>query len=340
MMGSGWAWTAAGAVAVGWSLATTPGRSAARTLDDQIVVSNAQARDAAMVVIHGKESRDACPDVPISGGGTHDVANIVPPSSCQVVVFTKYHPVVEASPQWTDGSDVVNITVGDDPPALDLNLFVVTEDGRADAWAKADVSRAQRVFRRNRVGLTFTMAKFVGSGTLSANDIATIGDDCAHAEDIASNFPQYNKDRLNVFYVDLIDADEWYAGYNCFEPHGDSGFKAPNIIFISVGARSANTLAHEIGHALGLQLANGHTGPPDEVNITGFQSTNIMWTGIDPDRPDKRKYFSLGQAYRMNADDDSWAHALKSWPGLPARACHPSGPLNRTPCPPLALDVP
>jgi len=339
-MGSRWAWTAASAVAVGWSLSTTPSHSAAGTLDDQIVVNNTQARDAAMVIIHGQQSKDACPDVPISGGGTHDIPNITPPSSCQVAVFTKYHPMREVSPQWTDAADVVNITVGEDPPALDLNLFVVTDDGRADSWAKADVSRAQRLFRRNRVGLTFAMVKFVGSGTLSASDIVTIGHDCANAEDIANNLPQYNKDRLNVFYVDQIDDEDFYSGYNCFEPHGDRGFRAPNIIFVSVGSRAPNTLAHEIGHALGLQLATGHTGPPDEVSITGFESTNIMWAGIDPENPDEQKFFSLGQAYRMNADDDSWVHALKSWPGLPSRACHPSGPLNRTPCPPLALDIP
>ncbi|MEO7985641.1 MAG: hypothetical protein ABI766_03835 [Gemmatimonadales bacterium] len=56
-----------------------------------------------------------------------------------------------------------------------------------------------------------------------------------------------------------------------------------------------------------------------------------------------QRQFFLGQACCMNADDISWVHLSKggvSSGGLQARNCHPSGPLNRTPCPALAFDVP
>jgi hypothetical protein len=91
-----------------------------------------------------------------------------------------------------------------------------------------------------------------------------------------------------------------------------------------------------------LQLATGHTGPPEEENITGFEPVNIMWNGLDSDEAQPQNHFSLGQAYRMNASDRSWVQLGKAGPssgGLTGRKCHPSGPLNKVPCPPLAFDV-
>ena len=136
-------------------------------------------------------------------------------------------------------------------------------------------------------------------------------------------------------------------GYNCVDTMtGNSGPK-PNIIFISLGARTPSTLVHELGHALGLQGPTGHTGPPGlwgvDTAMTGFTPTNIMWTGLDPDEAAQQKHLSLGQAYRMNAANESWLHAngaAVSGSGLSARACHAKSWLDKAPCPPLAFDVP
>jgi hypothetical protein len=334
--------TIAAVAVVSWTGTTAPTRISRDTAltEDQIVVSQATARDAAMVLVHGQRSEDKCPDAEaMAGAGTHVIENVASSSGCQVVVFSRYHPLLEDTPQWTDGSDVVPLTLAGDPQAIELNIFIASGQHQADGWARADLRRASLAYRRNRVGVTFAESKFVPAGALTAAEIGTIGDGCSHADEIRRNFPQYDATRLNVFYVAQIDGDEWLHGYNCF----DQKVPKPNIIFISLASRAYNTLAHELGHALGLQFSTGHTGSEDVAEIDGFGPTNIMWGGLSSSQAKSQKHFSLGQAYRMNADGHSWLHASKSGPAgaaLPARPCHPSGPANRTPCPALAFDVP
>ncbi|MBL0172226.1 MAG: hypothetical protein IPP90_16175 [Gemmatimonadaceae bacterium] len=71
---------------------------------------------------------------------------------------------------------------------------------------------------------------------------------CANASDIRAQSALYAAGRLNIYYLhDVVDetgGDK--AGYTCVTSD------APNIILMDVDTQQPNTLAHEIGHALGL----------------------------------------------------------------------------------------
>jgi len=127
--------------------------------------------------------------------------------------------------------------------------------------------------------------------------------------DVASEF---GPDVLSVLYVlDLWKYDEddamvdaGYRGFACrpgpeASPERDA---LGGIVLIEWGDREPETLAHEIGHMLGL-----HYPPLPEFGhtryLTGFNRThNLMWTGDDS----PRDHLSVGQVFRMNVDEHSW----------------------------------
>jgi hypothetical protein len=339
----------AGLMAV-WSGAGAPDPSVVPAVltDDKIVITGGKERDAVMSLVHGQNVSDACPDgAAIAGRGTHTITNVSPPSACQVTVFSKPHRVIEVTPPWTNGSDAVPVTLAGALPKVELAVFVATNDPSADSVAHADVAKARRLFRRNRVGLSLKESNFVSAGALTAAQIAVIGDKgCEKADAIVQNFRPYDRSRINIFFVEKIGIADW-RGYNCVDTMTGNSSPKPNIVFVSLGSRTPATLAHELGHALGLQGPTGHTGPPGmwgvDKAMTGFTSTNIMWTGLNADEGAQQKHLSLGQAYRMNATNESWLHATGAAVSgivLPSRACHANSWLDKTPCPPLAFDVP
>jgi hypothetical protein len=84
------------------------------------------------------------------------------------------------------------------------------------------------------------------------------------------------------------------------------------------------TLAHEFGHAFALGHSDG---------FPGFGNNNIMWstlTGLVQD------HFSVGQAFRINVDDNSVLNVNGVRTGQDVRDCPPATTNER--CPALALD--
>jgi hypothetical protein len=319
------------------------GSPGART-EDRLVLQNAGATDAAMLAVHASDSGDSCPDdVALSGGGLHVIDNVEPPASCQVAVFSRNHKLLEVTPGWTTGPDTVVVQLSGNRRKVEVNLYVVSSDNSRNASARSDLNRARTAYKRNRVGLTFTESKFTPAGSLTQAQVAIIGDYC-DAVDGLKQSSLYDPVRVNVFFVESIGGgDGWLRGVNCFPTASGNTTSTPNVIYISLSERSPNTLAHELGHALGLQLATGHTGSGDEAMIEGFKKVNIMWKGLESDEATAQKHFSLGQAYRMNADNSSWVNLTNGGVtpgGLPKRQCHPSSPADNVPCPPLAFDVP
>ena len=121
---------------------------------------------------------------------------------------------------------------------------------------------------------------------------------------------------------------------------GARGFACSDEPYIYIDADIAHpeTLAHELGHAMGLDQPDyvgwgGHT-----QNITGFEQNNLMWYRGTDVGPTVRWDLSLGQAFRINVDKRSWLNATVTRHTAPDRCCG-CNPYCAQPCPALASDV-
>jgi hypothetical protein len=231
-------------------------------------------------------------------------------------------PLLAPAFAWSSGSDLVN-GVGSgkliDIP-LRLVIGVPAPDAKA-AGAAASVDRlvSDDVLAMARAGLRTTLDPAdsleipIADERLSCATIPAAGDPAAP---IAT--------RLNIYYVPAVtDAGTEVRGVWC----------PPNVVLVSTGFRLPHTLAHEMGHALGLiEPASGHTGL-----VAGFHSDNLMSSGASAGA-DFRTQVSVGQIYRMHRDGRSWLNRI-SMPGLvPAPFACVCDPYSAATCPPLGVD--
>ena len=240
--------------------------------------------------------------------------------------------------------DITWSSDGDTPTkALEPNLLPVPlEVWRAPGVdvdeVEDDLLWAQVLFYVNRVGIEFTW-------TISeiVDEIA-VGTDCANAHALKHGVPalHYTADAINVYYVDAAQTTDTSQnnmdGFDCFEQG------APEMIYIGK-SRKNSTLAHELGHALGLlQPEYGHA--TNENGFSEFQSpTNVaQQANIMATYTPIRNRFTLGQVFRMNVDERAWLNRVRSdgtrirsddEPRLPCE-CSPL----KGPCPPDSLDYP
>jgi hypothetical protein len=202
----------------------------------------------------------------------------------------------------------------------------------AAALASMDVTWANLAFEANRVGIrikptyitidptTPELAKTVGAHPFK----------CAKPRGLPKppQAPyQYDEEAISVYYVDWIDypTDPIHAGARGVHCHFWNQGKPGPVIFISYTKHSTITLAHEIGHALGLD---------DEEEALGV--LNLMHN-LAPDGPlgaDARSRLTVGQVFRMNVWNDSWITTVPT-ATRPTRLCRTAS----EPCPPVDLDA-
>jgi hypothetical protein len=168
-----------------------------------------------------------------------------------------------------------------------LNIWVPATMNKATIIDQ--VKLAKMLFEQNLVGIDLTVPTAADISTYPASTSA--GSGCASTTQLVEG-ALYDPARINVYYVPLIIPDA--LGYACYE------WGAPNIIFIKVGTAADYVLAHELGHAFGLQYApNGHEADPVRF------PDNIMSVGVYGSPGNTRNHFSLGQVFRMNVDTRS-----------------------------------
>jgi len=203
--------------------------------------------------------------------------------------------------------------------------------------AELDVQRANLIWENSRAGLRIDAS--YKPLTLTDDLPIRVGADpydCTLPPGLPAdpNRPDYSYEpsRISVYYVDRINfpldpvqprvrgiqCHYWYSGNPAV---GTPPGKGP-VVFISYSHHSPVTLAHEIGHALGLNDEEGRLGNRDVMH-------NLL-----PDGPlgaDARSHLSLGQVFRMNVWNDSW---INTWKPVPSqRACD----ANQS-CPRIELD--
>jgi hypothetical protein len=216
-------------------------------------------------------------------------------------------------------------------------------------YAENDVRLANELYETNRTGVTIE-AKYQ---TLPPSDdiTAKVGADpydCVLPVKLPADPNQvefwYDSSAVSVYYVDQINyppepepprvrgiqCHYWYSGNpkvgtRAAIGHPDLGKPPGNgpVIYISLKHRSEVTLAHELGHSLGLNDVEGKLGALDVMhNLLPTQALN-----------NARSRFTVGQVFRMNVWNDSWINTRLPRP--PQRACDEA----QEPCPPVELDV-
>jgi len=219
------------------------------------------------------------------------------------------------------------------PALVKVHLWEIDEGAWADHESQTLTAKA--VFEKVGSGITLEI-------TLSPRQPVDPTDQpnyyCNQSSaDAVRVLPGYDAERINVYYVASI----WgpYEGLTCQNPNDAGG--AWDILFIQNGA-TPNVLAHELGHALGLNrtatfgVTEMRTGDSDELDMgRAFGDNNLMnYHKLDPTS------LTIGQIYRMHFDVRSWLHKGKAAVagGYP-RQCQDS-PVAEGDCPPLALSAP
>jgi hypothetical protein len=210
----------------------------------------------------------------------------------------------------------------------------------AEAQARTDVLRTNMIFQASRVGirikvndedyvrlpLTPTLPTDVGA--MDPFSCGAPRTKLARPDPVDPTVPfGYNPAAISVYYVDWIDypaeppTHPGASGMHC--PYRTSLQEGP-VIYISYTRQSTLTLAHEIGHALKL----------DHPPIGTLDALNLMqgWLDDGPLGADARSRLTVGQAMRMNIENESWISKLPI--AGPTRKCWVSDP-----CPPDELDA-
>jgi hypothetical protein len=274
----------------------------------------------------------------------------------EVTVFAPAYGAFRSDVTWSSGANTVTVSSTatdafapvDRPKPLTVSYTVfLAASGANQEKIQKEIESARETFRKEGTGLELNgtisavavpAVSVVVSGADAPLECARVREDLERAEvDVGTAL---DGARLTVWYVDDILGPPRGAGEISY-PSGLAGYSCPHdpedgsIILITSGLGSPTTLAHELGHTLGLRDDAGHTN-----ELPGFSYTNIMWIGPDVNRPNARKHFTLGQTYRMNFDAQSWLHRTTNAAAprpMPPQTCGQAD--EGLPCPTLAWDM-
>jgi hypothetical protein len=286
------------------------------------------------------------------GEQTHDPCSLSLLSADRAMLFTENLSI----PSWTTPGTRRPFPLGGGRRALDIRVFIAVTGRTASilsgiplsnsaqlatdvanaaaAQAKTDVDWANLVLEANRVGIVLNASfKILDPATPDlADKVGAQPYDCGKPPSMTANEQDPNKpefaydpNTLSVYYVDWIDypTDPLHPGSRGIGCHWTIGATtAAPIIYVSYTRHSSITLAHELGHVLGLN---------DEESALG--EINVM-ANLAPDGSlgaDARSRLTVGQVFRMNIWEDSW---LARPTGAPKRFCDAAQP-----CPPVTTDA-
>jgi hypothetical protein len=177
----------------------------------------------------------------------------------------------------TDGEgDTMRITMKP-PVQVPVRVWLMTPTSAPEQ----DLNLAQQLYDGSGCGIEFSPV--VQDRTLEAREHQLQVSDCNALESVAETVG-FSADAINVYYTTIPPHYRAYRGLTC---------RGGRALFV-YGAARPETLAHELGHALG----------QDDWNRPSVRA-NVMTGGIPGAR-----YLTKGQCFAMNAAKNSIVNAL------------------------------
>jgi len=290
-----------------------------------------------VVIASGGDDKGCYEHLAVSGTSHVQLGRDASADGCRSEITVQardYGMVLDTQPTWVTGVHQAQLLAR---VKVNLNLRVPSGIAGVAAAAQTQVDLADTLLNHNRAGIALSLT---GSApqSYSTAEAAVIGTGCSAVEGLIKSDPVkglYDPASINVYYVDVISAsnNSRPEGFDCFE------WGAANIIYMS-NESVDNMLAHELGHAFGLQYGNGHVN--NLKSFTDTKLTNLMnaWPTAPAD------HWTAGQVYRMNADTRSVLNQLvgvgegaKAFREGVKRVCQDKAE-TPVPCPPLAFEGP
>ena len=270
--------------------------------------------------------------------GRTEVGNFVSDGTCLAEGFILAAPVaptIVAPMTWTNPQDQIPLAGGFNQTKEVRVYFWVeapsdlarTPEVMAEATSKMEtqLDLANTLLWKNRTGVHLA---WDGLSTWSASPQGR----CTNAAFITWEIPALLK--VGVLNVFLVNKPGEGSGAYCVSitPNGapppDKIASHQEAILFNMAYHLPTTLAHEVGHALGLIFPNwGHP-----FTVPGILSTNLMKRSEELDPPE-RNHLSVGQVLQMHLSRESFLNRAAGFGVL----CPQNG--SRGACPALGLDL-
>lgn len=275
---------------------------------DEIVLTGVQGDLKRLALVNGQRESVCIKDAPQWGTGTISLENMLGTSpdcpSNEIVIFSpdRAMKLAKPDPDWTSKSDVVNVSVPESRAKVPVTFWILykPEDQTIEQLKgaiKDELNRANELYGPdNLCGVEFI------AGEQSYRDITKEAKDAdlsdVHCQE-EGNFLKFQRFGEHSEWRDSHSVNVYYVAD--FPDH--RGSHCPDGIFVGPD-RDQETLAHELGHTLGLndasvEIIDAHVDTPEAARRL-LTMDNLMISGGS-----NRAVLTQGQCYRCNMNQTS-----------------------------------